>query len=238
MTELQAIENRVSRRRYEGPLRTDATSKLLKKAGSLNLENGLSISLIENDPALFGGFSKNYGMFVGVSSFFIMAGKKTDAHLFEKVGYAGEQLVLLATELEQGSCWVGGTFDRARIGGLLPEEEQLVAVITVGPVAETPTTRERLLRKMTHLRGEGQNWQSNETPPDWFLQGCAAAALAPSAKNAQPVRFGYKNGTARAAIPAGAPPIQHTDLGIAKYHFALAAGGIFPLGSPATFEKH
>ncbi|MDL2253268.1 nitroreductase family protein [Ruminococcaceae bacterium OttesenSCG-928-I18] len=237
MTLQQAIEKRISRRRYEGPLKPDSASKLKKKMEALNAENDLSFSLVEDDPALFGGFSKSYGMFTGVCSFFMAAGQREDPLLHEKVGHAGQQLVLLATTLGQGTCWVGGSFDRAGVENLLPDWEQLVAVITVGPAAETPSAKERLLRRATHLRREEKNWQADGQAPAWFLEGCAAAARAPSALNARPVRFGYKDGRARAAIPAGAQAVQHVDLGIAKCHFELAAGGRFAPGSPALFEK-
>lgn len=51
-------------------------------------------------------------MFSGVNSYFAMAGRRADLCLREKVGYWGEKLVLEATRLGLGTCWVGGTFDR------------------------------------------------------------------------------------------------------------------------------
>ncbi len=237
MNELEAIQNRISRRHYAGPLAEDAAAAIEAKALQLNQEEGLCLSLVRDAPDLFGGFAKSYGMFSGVRSLLVVAGRTNTPYLYEKAGHAGEQLVLLATMLGQGSCWVGGSFDRGAVSARLPDDATLVAVITLGPVAELPALRERALRGAIHLRRQPPNWQTTETPPEWFLSGCAAAALAPSALNRHPVRFGYHKGLARAAIPADSQPHQHIDLGIAKLHFELAVGGSFSPGSPAVFRQ-
>jgi len=41
-----------------------------------------------------------------------MIGNKDDPNSQEKLGYYGELIVLQATEMRLGTCWVGGTFDR------------------------------------------------------------------------------------------------------------------------------
>ena len=238
MTQLEAMKKRVSRRHYTGPLPQDVAAEIRVKALDLSLDNGLEIRLVENQPTLFGGISTSYGMFKGVHSFLVLAGLKNDPFLFEKAGHAGEELVLLATQLSQGSCWVGGTFDRESVSALLVPGTKLVAVITLGPTDAALHSREKFVRRVTHLRKHGANWHSQDAgePPHWFRAGAQAAALAPSARNAQPVHFVYKDQKASVSIPDDSP-YQHTDLGIAKLHFELAAGGGFPLGTPATFTR-
>ena len=77
--------------------------------------------------------------------------------------------------------------------------------------------------------------------PQWFRDGVAAAAKAPSAMNRQPILFSWDpdTGTAIASID---PELDGTyalnDLGIAKLHFQLGAGtGDWGWGDGAMFIK-
>ena len=60
--------------------------------------------------------------------------------------------------------------------------------------------------------------------PEWFLRGMDAVYLAPTARNLRPFVFKYKDGqvTASITVPTETATI---DLGIAKLHFELGAGG-------------
>jgi len=63
-----------------------------------------------------------------------------------------------------------------------------------------------------------------------------AVQFAPSARNSQKTRFSYADGTLSAEIRPG--KLNMVDLGITKFHFELAAGGKFPLGSPSEFVRN
>ena len=129
----QAIEIRKSRRSYLGtPIDQSKTALLKSRIEEYNQRSGLTIRFMENGSAAFSGIRKSYGLFKGVRSLFIMKGPANDPYLKEKIGYYGELLILEATALGLGTCWVGGTFDASGIRKAPGEE--LICVITVGNV--------------------------------------------------------------------------------------------------------
>jgi hypothetical protein len=62
-----------------------------------------------------------------------------------------------------------------------------------------------------------------------------AVRLAPSARNRQPVKIKYYNDVVYATT--GEFNYNKIDMGIAKLHFALGAGGSFELGENGRFIK-
>ncbi len=239
MTDLEAIALRTSRRAYTGRLDKEQLRALQDTAAKMSLQCGLSIRVMEDGAEAFGGITKSYGMFSGVHSLVVLAGKETDPDLFEKAGHCGERLVLDATKMGLGTCWVGGTFDRRRLAQNLPAGQRLVAVITAGPAKEQKGFVEKTVRRFTgdHNRPPEMFYTADvAAPPEWFMAGVAAAARAPSAVNRQPVRFRLENGAVSATVP-GEQTYELIDLGIAKLHFEIAAGGRFAWGNGAVFEK-
>ena len=223
MTDLEAVERRISRRSYlETPLEPFTSGALLTLVGEYNRRAGLRVELVREGAEAFRGFRRSYGMFSGVNSYFAMAGRRADLCLREKVGYWGEKLVLEATRLGLGTCWVGGTFDRAACPCRLLPDEELVCVITVGHVSAELGGKERFVHRSTKPL-EALYDAGGETPPDWFAAGMRAVRRAPSALNRQPVRFVWRDGAVSASVPDYAS--QAVDLGIAKLHFEIGAGG-------------
>ena len=239
MTDMEAIRLRRSRRSYSGPLEAAKADALREMAQSISEETGLLIRLMEDSGDMFGGFSKSYGMFKGVNSFFVLAGDENDENLLEKAGYYGQKLVLHATKLGYGTCWVGGTFDRHTIAYTLAEGQRLVGVITVGPTPEKQPFRERLIYSVARRSGKKpeEMFTAQGEAPAWFLEGVRAAAKAPSAINRQPVHFKWDGKAATAAV-ADNSSYERIDLGVAKLHFELAACGKFALGNGANFTKN
>ncbi len=70
--------------------------------------------------------------------------------------------------------------------------------------------------------------------PQWVQEGMNAVLLAPSAKNTQKVMFKYENNILSAQI-ADDYSMDLIDLGIAKKHFEIEAGGKFELGNGGIF---
>ena len=226
MDTMEAIDRRISRRSYLPTPLPEKTVRILQGAiAEANTASGLQISLVQNGGAAFSGFRRSYGMFSGVRDYFALAGPCNDLCLMEKVGYYGELLVLEATRLELGTCWVGGTYDKKSCPVRLRPGDELVCVISVGAVPKEPGWKEKLIYRMVHrsTKSVEQMYTAEGTPPDWFLAGVCAAQKAPSALNRQPVMFSWKNGIAAAEVPDYATH-QAIDLGIAKAHFELAAG--------------
>jgi hypothetical protein len=164
----------------------------------------------------------------------------------EDFGYCMERVVLFATDLGLGTCWLGGTFNRsafaARAG--LRRGEQMPAVAAVGYVASKPCLIERVIRRGagSHKRYPwrqlffrdqfGQPLSVEEAGP--YATALEMVRLAPSASNKQPWRIihdgsawhfylqrspGYR-GTARLG---GVPDLQRADMGIAMCHWELTA---------------
>ena len=61
-----------------------------------------------------------------------------------------------------------------------------------------------------------------------------AVQKAPSTRNTQKVKFLYESGVLRASVPETGK-FDLVDLGIAKLHFALAAGGRFEPGNGGVY---
>lgn len=239
MTFLEAIEKRISRRSYlDTPIDTEKLIKIKEAIDKYNAVSGLSIQFVEDGSRAFQGFGKSYGMFSGVRSFIALVGKTSDPDLYEKAGYYGELLVLEATTLRLGTCFVGGTYDKQRCPCSLMDDETLTCVVTIGNVEDTPGYKERMIRRMTHIRKVRLDnlYEADQEVPSWFLDGVRAVQAAPSAVNRHPVKISYKSGKIAAYVD-NTEDSDLMDLGIAKANFEIAAGGRFEYGNHGEFTR-
>jgi hypothetical protein len=240
MTLLEAIEKRISRRSYLDTLiDPEKLIKIKQAIDKYNAASGLSIQFVEDGGKAFQGFGKSYGMFSGVRSFIALVGKTSDPDLLEKAGYYGELLVLQATALGLGTCFVGGTYDKKSCPCTVKDDEILTCVITIGNVEDTPGFKERMIYRMSHIGSKIQLekiYEADREAPPWFLDGAKAVMLAPSAVNRHPVRIAYKSGKVSAYVES-TQGSNLIDLGIAKANFEIAAGGRFEFGNHGEFTK-
>lgn len=237
MTLLQAIDTRVSRRSYTAkPLVTSQINKLQELLDEYNSIQGLNMQLVLDNGEAFKGLRRSYGMFSGVKSYIGLidrltddtgSGKYTASENTEKMGYYGELLVLEATALGLGTCWVGGTFDRKFCPFKLREGEMVACTITLGNVSDDMSGKEKFLRRMTHRKTKAieEMFRSDGDAPEWFMAGMTAVEKAPSAVNRQPVVFSYRSGMVTASVENPKDVGSAFDLGIAKLHFRLGSGG-------------
>lgn len=229
MTLLEAIDYRVSRRSYLSKSieksKIDVLQQIIEK---INNEFNVSFSLIEDGVELFKTIKKNYGMFRGVRSFLVVKGKKNDPFLYEKLGYCGELLVLEATTIELGSCWIGIDYDQKKANIDTTEDEHVACLISLGYATEKLSFKENLIRKVLHRKTKPltQFYTSDATPPQWFIDGIVAVSKAPSAINRQKYIFDFFNNHIKTRATDNGKYDQ-LDLGIAKAHFALATKGFF-----------
>ena len=222
MTIQEAIEARHSVRAYKGqPLAADVVEVLEEKIRELNEKGHLHIQLIRNETKAFQGKLAKYGKFRGVNDYIVMAGQKAD-DLDERIGYYGEQLVLLAQTLGLNTCWVGLSYSKVPGTYVLDAGEVIEAYISIG-YGETQGVSHK-------IKSVEQVSNANDLTPSWFRQGVEAALLAPTAVNQQKFFFEY--------IPArDGKPVRvlakrnfsligftQMDLGIAKCHFEIGAG--------------
>jgi nitroreductase len=239
MTDLDAIELRQSRRTYlNTPIAVSSLRKLKAAIDEYNQLSGLSIQFIDDGHEAFQGINISYGMFHGVRSFIAIVAKTSDQNAKEKAGYYGELLVLKATKLGLGTCWVGGSFNRKHCPCKVLSDEALLIIITIGNVADRKDLKENIIYKLVrrHTKSLEELYSSDTPVPDWFLKGMKAVQKAPSANNRQPVYFSYKSGIVTAQVKS-TDNHEQINLGIAKAHFEIGAGGKFELGNVAVLIK-
>ena len=168
-------------------------------------------------------------------------------HDLEDYGYLLEQVILYATGLGLGTCWLGGTFTRStfvrRFGGL-KRGETMPAVVSTGYIGDDGTERIREREEGNRRLPSSELFFERRFGAllDLGTVGAYAAALeavrmAPSATNKQPWRLvrdgaawhfylrrskGYGKGSALFTVLRIAD-LQRVDMGIAMCHFELVA---------------
>ncbi len=222
MTLLEAIEARHSVRKYKDePVPEDILATLRSRISEINQKAGLHIQLVTGEPKAFSGLM-SYGSFSGVTTYLVMAGKKDD-DLDEKVGYYGEQLVLLAQTLRLNSCWAGISYSKIPGTYELLDGEKISCYIALGyGESQGAGHKVKTAEEVSNV---------SDITPSWFRRGVEAAILAPTAVNQQKFRIefiGFRNFSKRPKVEAKPlfSMIGYTkvDLGIVKCHFEIGAG--------------
>lgn len=166
----------------------------------------------------------SYGVIKGARHYLLMFADATPRNRMG-AAFVMEQVVLEATRLGLGTCWLGGTFRTSAFDAdslhINPGEE-LQIVIPVGYEAESPRLTDRLFRTLAH--------SSRRKPFDELFTGCTALwreplemmRLAPSARNIQPWRAEATEHEVRFTAAADGK-FTTIDMGIALCHFTLAA---------------
>lgn len=258
------IESRFSCRRYARQEIPEDKRLALRqaaegmRAGPLGspLRFGLLAAAADDETALRG--LGTYGFIRDPAGFIVGAVKPGGAWL-EDYGYALEELVLVATDLGLGSCWLGGSFTRGSFSRRidLAEGESVPAVICLGVIGDPDAARAGTLRRA--VGGDRRRpWEdlffdgTVGVPLSREAAGPFAAALdmvrlAPSASNKQPWRIvraagawqfllartpGYGGGVAGKLL--GIADMQRVDMGIAMCHFELSAR---ELGLPGRWRR-
>ena len=222
MTLLEAISARHSVRKYlDKEIPADIIAALQDKIAECNTVGNLSIQLVQNETKAFTGML-SYGSFSGVKNYLVMVGKKAK-DLDERVGYYGEQIVLLAQTLGLNTCWVGLSYRKVPEAYNVGKDEKLVCMIALG-YGETQGVPHK-------IKTVEQVSNASDITPSWFKKGVEAALLAPTAVNQQKFSFehvGVKNNRHQIRAKKGFSMIGYTkmDLGIARYHFEIGAGEV------------
>jgi len=210
----EAMETRHSVRSYsDKPLTDEIKSELCEYIRECNVESGLNVQLVTDEPKAFDSFLAHYGKFSGVKNYIAMIGRN-DSALDEKCGYYGEKLVLRAQQLGLNSCWVALTYKKIKTAFTVGAGEKLCVVIAVGYGATSGVPhKSKGISDVAKYSGE---------MPEWFKSGVEAALLAPTAMNQQ--KFIFELSGEKATAKSGSGFYTKVDLGIAKLHFELAAG--------------
>jgi nitroreductase len=238
-----AIAVRTSQRRYTPTPLPDAAAARLRAFGAADGSSpDARLTLIDSDvDHLFTGVFGSYGAVAGAPLAAAFVGREGCEGA---VGYLGEAFVLEATTLGLGTCWIAGSFDKQRAGGVLAlaPGERVMALTPVGKPVERRPRGERLMRRAMKASGRlplatiapgieaaaggeaaGGNAAGGASWPVWARTAVAAARLAPSGANRQPWRFRYDGDglvLTRAAKLYWTAPL---DFGIARLHVELGA---------------
>ncbi|KEZ90573.1 nitroreductase family protein [Lacrimispora celerecrescens] len=220
-----------------------------------NLTNPFSIDvtfrLLEKTASADGEKLGTYGVIKGAENY--IGASAADKELaLEALGYSFENLILYATSLGLGTCWLGGTFNRSGFAAAmnLKEGDLFPCISPVG----YPTGKKRTLESvMRWVAKSGQRKEWNElffkqefsqpltkVEAGDFAFPLEMVRLAPSAVNKQPWRIVQDKDAYHFYLTRTLKKdnekidLQRVDIGIAACHFHLAA---LEKGLPGKFQK-
>jgi nitroreductase len=270
MTQIDNIKNRVSCRTYENrPIDQDLYNKIKSNISEpyKNPPFGTNaIFQIIHTPDFKGKHQIGTYGFINGAEYYIVGKIKQGKYDLEDFGYQMEKIILYATSLGLGTCWLGATFTRSAFGNIinLTDDEISPAISPIGYKAKKMGLLDRSLRKIagsnnrkpfTELFFENSITTPIAQETSVYSIPLELVRLAPSASNKQPWRIikeqdknifhfylcrtgGYEKTTRL----LNACDLQRVDMGIAMSHFEsgaieLGLKGVWETtANPKTFE--
>jgi len=209
---LAAISRRRSVRAYQGGPAVDQLSALNYAAARLALP-GVRLVLAEAEEGALYRHLPFVEAIHGTRRYAAVISDESVPHSDILAGISGEALVLEATALGLGSCWVAA-FKKSGADIALEEGEKLRAVIALGAPGEGGSPRKR--KKLTEIcSSDPASW------PLWAYNAAECVRIAPSAVNLQPWRLSFAGRTLMLSCTRGSAPL---DMGIAALHMTLGVG--------------
>ena len=216
----------------------DLVSPFSSKTGICRFE---MVSVLEFDPDEQRQLG-TYGMISGAQEFIVGASEKSEYYK-ENFGYLMELIILKATDLGLGTCWLGGTFNRTIFSKKVncKAEEVIPAITPIGQPAKR-RSREKIIRKVIQAK-KRKSWEeiffnTNFQNPlsseklNEYSTILEMVRLGPSAGNKQPWRiikdenrnnFHFYVKYPEGKLAANYRPFVKLDMGIAVCHFDLTA---------------
>ncbi len=174
-----------------------------------------------------------YGFIAGAKHF--VAGTAQDTAMgIEDYGYALEKIMLYATQLGLGTCWLGGTYNKQGFTDALDHTGAIPAITPIGYPKERRIAG-RLIRWAAGARNrkpwselffkEDQSPLTNAEAGEYAI-ALEMVRLAPSASNGQPWRIYLDGNRFHLHIKPrnGYGNMNRLDMGIAMSHFDLTLG--------------
>jgi nitroreductase len=232
-----AIPRRRSRRRYDSiTLEPTQLNQLQTLCGEFRPYPEARAEMLSESPErVLRGIAGSYGKVQGAPALIAFIGDTNDRYVNEKIGYTGEGIILEATSMGLGTCWVGGSmfFRRGLAESIVgtSKNERVFAVTPVGYAVKEFSTGERvqtgfgMFHRRKPLMEMVSGLDKNEWP-GWVKAALEAARLAPSAINRQPWRFYVEPDSI--TISVNSPLLEwgiskRLDCGIAMLHIEVAA---------------
>ena len=253
---IETIKQRISCRSFDGRPLDDKTKNQLRAFFRENTRgpfgNPLRFELVDLTEAERAELKSlgTYGVVKG-ASLYIAGAVTRGARAMEDYGFGMERNILFATTLGLGTCWLGGTLNRAGFARkiALTPDEQMPAISPVGYSAEKRSLTDRAFRFMAKS-DRRKPWEElffDDRPGNPLVKESAGAfgealesvRIGPSASNRQPWRIVREGATYHFFLQRtpgydkmlGEIRLQEVDMGIAMCHFELAAGELGVRGS-------
>lgn len=238
---LEIIKSRRSVRSYkEDKLDLGIKDKITTYAENIlgPFESRVRFKFLDNSLESDYGKMGTYGIIKGAQDFIAVIVDDKENNL-EQVGYTLEKLVLYATSLGLGTCWMGGTFKRSDFQKLVGlEANEIMPIVTpVGYPREQGSYIEHFMRyaarsnqrkEMRELFFQDDFKTPIEVEEGIYLDALEAVRLAPSASNKQPWRILRKKDKYHFFLKSNVGysealgfDIQRIDMGIAMCHFEM-----------------
>ncbi len=245
---IEVIKSRSSVRTYNNQPLPAAIKEQIKQYSS-KLEGQLDIKvrfqLIDTDVVLkeSGARLGTYGMVKGASSFVAAAlAKDNSSNNIERLGYLFEKIVLFATSLGLGTCWMAGTLNREEFAKAINlKDDELLPVITpLGYANKNMRLQDRMVKLIVGAR-KRKSWEElfysagfknslSQSEAREYSVPLEMVRLAPSASNHQPWRiikdrdaFHFYLSRTKGYQTRYGFDIQKIDIGIAMCHFELTS---------------
>ena len=200
-----------------------------------------------------------YGVIKGTHTFLVGVlpkGARESKEAATQFGWRFEQVILKATELGLGTCWLGGTFNPNIFAGdiNLQKDEEIVIVSPVGFAADS----KHFINEVTIQVADSSSrlpWDSiffsrylekplSEEEAGEYAEPLEMVRLAPSAVNTQPWRvifdergFHFYGMELRYYGIKKIDFLRNNDMGIAMLHFALSCRGLNLAGEWKRIEN-
>lgn len=239
----QAIFVRRSRRSFEAVrVRDDAIARIDRVCQAFRPYRGVRAEFIDRAPdKIFRGILGSFGRITGAPGYIAFIGDSREPHAEEGIGYTGEGVILEATAIGLGTCWVSGFFrpDKVRSELSLAPDERVYAVTPLGLAKHELTAKDSFYRMAagSDRRKPVDRIVDGKFFHPWQNQAVAAARLAPSASNRQPWRFnvGPRSITVQTdTLKDSGRFSKRLDCGIAMLHVEL---GALTAGAPGTWTR-
>jgi nitroreductase len=239
----EIIRKRISIRKYkEEPLDQATKERLISYFSELKgpFDAKVRFKLVDSNTSLQSNIKLGtYGVIRGASSFIVSAIEKKEMAL-EELGYQFEKLILYATSLQLGTCWLGGTFKKSEFAKAIEfKEEELLPIVS--PIGY-PSENKGIIGSLFRIAAGSDNrksWEEiffdgsfdnklMENTAGTYATALEMVRLAPSASNKQPWRvvmdgdkFHFYLNHAKGYSTGLGFDMQRIDIGIAVCHFDL-----------------
>ncbi len=251
---IKSIQHRRSARTYNSESLKPSDSMILEEFINTNKTgiNGESIDFVLFEKSVSKTPMKiPYGL-IRNNKTYIFGKTNPTAISRTNYGYLLEKIVLKATELKLGTCWVG-MFDKEYFNDIQVDNNLVIpAIVVIGYAKEKMPVKEKLIRKAVGAN-KRKSWEMlffnyetgdvlNSESVNLYTEALEMMRMAPSSGNTQPWRIFYSSVTNEfhffkkiTNLAYESKGMHDIDMGIAMSHFELVS---LKTGLNGTWMQH